>query len=607
MSTATTLKRADVPKEQTWNRESVFSSWDDFQAEYDDVQSKIPELSSYQGRLSESPEVLSEFFEKSMGLRRRIGRMYNYVGLSTAVDTSDKTAKTMEGQIMSLFGQYIATISFSEPELTAMGDITHEWTKTHEPLRIYVHYFDNLMRQQKRTQSAEVERLIGMLSDVFSGPSSVYSELVNTDLKFPDAFDSAGKSYRVAQDIVPPTGIKSTDRELRRDAWEKFCDGHKAVENTLAQNLITSIKQNVFIARVRGYESVLESKLDPANLPVAVFHNLIDTFTENLHVWHRYWEAKRKILKVEEIRPYDIWAPMAENPPVISYQQAVDWIVTSLEPLGEEYVSVLRKGVTTDRWVDYAQNEGRAQGAFSSAVYDCHPFIFNTFDGSLTAMSVLAHELGHSMHSYWMAKHQPEVYNGYFASSASASVAETASNFHQAMTRVHLLTLNTDDRDFQLSLIEEAMFNFHRYFFIMPTLARLEFELFNRAEKNQPLNVELINNLTSQFFGEGYGDALKDDPERTATTWMQFQHLYSSYYTFQYSVGISAAHALSGNIHEGKPNAAENYRNFIGAGWSRYADDLFKLGGVDMTTKEPIEQTFAVMEKLVERLESLAE
>ncbi|MEO1288900.1 MAG: M3 family oligoendopeptidase [Chloroflexota bacterium] len=528
------------------------------------------------------------------------------MGLATAVDTSDDTARTMEGQVNTLFAQMAGTIAFTEPELIAMGNTLSQWAQADERLGIYQHYFDDLLRQAEHTQSPEVERLLGMLSDAFNGPYATYVELVNTDLKFPDALDSQNNPHRVAQDIVPPTGIKSTDRDLRRDAWEKFCDGHKAVENTLASNLITNIKQYVFLARARGYETVLEARLAPANLPVAVFHNLVNTFKDNLHVWHRYWEAKRKVIGIEEIRPYDIWAPLTENPPHISYQQAVDWIVTGLEPLGEQYTSVLRKGATTDRWVDYAQNEGRKQGAFSSACYDCPPFIFNTFDGSLTGMSVLAHELGHSMHSYWMDQHQPEVYNGYFANGSSGAIAETASNFHQAMTRAYLLSINTDDRDFQLSLIEEAMFNFHRYFFIMPTLARLELELYTRAENNQPLNASIINELTAQFFGEGYGDALSDEPVRTATNWMQFQHVYVPYYTFQYSVGISAAHALSGNIHDGKPNATDNYLNFIGAGWSHYAIDLFKLGGVDMTSAETIKQTFAVMSKLVERLEDLA-
>ncbi len=605
MTSPTILKRADVPVEQTWNRESVFATWDEFQAEYDAIAAKIPELEQFKGKLGESPEQLLQFFDLSFALRRRVGRLYNYVGLSTAVDTSDDVAKSQSGQVTGLFGRMASTMAYAEPEMLEIGETLLEWAEQNADLAIYKHYFDDLLRQAKYTQSPEVERLLGMVQDAFSGPSNTYGELANTDLKFPDAVDSEGNKHRVAQDIVPPTGIKSTDRALRRDAWQKFCDAHKAVENTMASNLIASVKQNVFMARARGYNSVLEAQLMPAKLPLEVFHNLIDTFKANISVWHRYWEAKRKALGVESIQPYDIWAPLTDNPPNITYQTAIDWITAGLEPLGDEYVAILRRGATTDRWVDYAQNEGRMQGAFSSAVYDCHPFIFNTFDGSLQAMSVLAHELGHSMHGYWMDKHQPEVYNGYFANGASSSVAETASNFHQAMVRAYLINQNTEDKDFQLALIDEAMFNFHRYFFIMPTLAQFEYEVYTKVENNQPVNAGMLNEIMSRLYADGYGNTMTDDSERTATTWMQFAHLYSPYYTFQYSVGISAAHAFAGNILDGKDNASQRYLDFIGAGWSAYAPDLFAIGGVDMTKPEPVEQTFAVLETLVKRLESL--
>src|SRR5574341_1210988 len=443
-----------------------------------------------------------------------------------------------------------------------------------------------------------------MLQDPFSGTFQTYRELVNADMKFPDALDSAGSPHPVAQAIVPPIGIDSRDRTLRRSAWESFCDQHRALENTLASNLITSVKQAVFQARVRGFGSVLESRLAPANLPLEVFHTLIDTFKANLPVWHRYWAAKSKALGVNKMAPYDIWASLLDDAPRVTYPQAIEWICAGLEPLGDEYVSILRRGALEERWVDYAQNEGRSQGAFSSGAYDTHPFVFNTFDGSLTAASVLAHELGHSMHSYLMNKNQPEIYNGFMASGSSSSVAETASNFHQAMLRAYLMNAKAGDRAFQLGQIDEAMFNFHRYFFIMPTLARFEYEVYSRAEKDQPLNAAILNQIMRDLFAEGYGDTLEDDPDRTATTWGQFLHLYMPFYSFQYSVGISAAHALAEGILSGQPGAAERYLNFLGSGWSQYAPDLFKHAGVDMTRPEQIEKTFGVLANLVERLES---
>lgn len=601
------LKRADVPREQTWNRESLFASWAAFQQELDDIAASLPTLTAYSGRLHESSSVLADWLDTFTQMRRRVVRLFVFVRMATSVDTNDTEAKAQWGQVMSLIGRFNASSAFAEPELLKLGDTLRQWTEQDSRLSIYAHYFDNLLRQQPHIQSPEVEKMLAMLQDSFAGPFQTYRELTNSDMKFPDALDSQGQRHPVRQAILPPNDIQSQDRVLRRNAWESFYDQHLAMQNTLASSLITNVKQQVFLARARGYDSVLEARLKPHNLPVGVFHNLIDTFKANLPVWHRYWAVKRKVLKVDQLHPYDIWAPLVADEPELTYPQAIEWICAGLAPLGSEYVSILRRGCLEDRWVDYAQNEGRGQGAFANAAYDSHPFVFNTFDGRLQAMSVLAHELGHAMHHYLMDRNQPEIYNGRTTSGSSSSdaVAETASNMHQALVRAYLREARADDKSFQLALIAEAMFNFHRYFFIMPTLARFEYEVYSRAERDQPLNAVILNDIMRGLFAEGYGDTMTDDPDRTAITWGQFGHLYMPYYTFQYSVGISAAHAIAEGILAGQDGAVDNYLTMLKAGWSRYAPDLFKLAGVDMTQPEPIQKTFGVLERLVEQLETL--
>jgi len=429
-------------------------------------------------------------------------------------------------------------------------------------------------------------------------------ELTNLDMTFPAAIDSQGQSHPVVQAVVPPSGIQSPDRELRRSAWENYYDGFLSLKNTLASNYIASVKQNLFLARVRGYDSVLEFKLAPHNVPVEVFHNLLETFQANISTWHRYWEAKRKLLGVDKLHPYDIWAPIVQNQPVVPYREGVEMIAAGMAPLGEEYVAVLRRGCLEDGWVDYAPNVGKAQGAASGPSYDTPPFIFTSYNDTLMAMSILAHELGHSMHSYLIDANQPHIYN--LSGELSMTVAETASNFNQALVRAHLLNTRADDPVFQLALIDEALFNFHRYFFIMPTLARFEFEVHTRAEQGQPLTAAILNDLMAGLFAEGYGDTMTDDPQRTAITWAQFGHLYASYYTFQYSIGISAAHALADQILAGSSGAVDNYLNFLKAGSSLYTMDLFDLAGVDMTKSVVVEKTFGVLADLVDRLENLA-
>ncbi len=330
-----------------------------------------------------------------------------------------------------------------------------------------------------------------------------------------------------------------------------------------------------------------------------MFHNLIATFRENLPTWRRYWRLRRKALGVETLHVYDLKAPLTTAKPEVPFGQAVQWICEGMAPLGEEYVAILRRGCTEQRWVDRARNRGKREGAFSSGSHGTHPFIMMSYGDDLFSLSTLAHELGHSLHSYHTRAIQPFLYGRY-----SLFVAEVASNFNQAMVRDYLFRTQTD-RDFQVALIEEAMSNYHRYFFIMPTLARFELEAHARAEAGAPLSADIFIGLMADLFREGYGDEVDFDRERIGITWAQFAHMYMNFYVYQYATGISAAHALSHGILAGAPDAAGRYLDFLKAGGSRYPLDALQDAGVDMTGPEPVRRAFAVLAGLVDRLERL--
>jgi oligoendopeptidase F len=274
-----------------------------------------------------------------------------------------------------------------------------------------------------------------------------------------------------------------------------------------------------------------------------------------------------------------------------------------MAPLGEEYVSVLRKGCLEDGWVDWFPNATKRQGAFSMPSHDTPPFIMMSFTDKVISMSTLAHELGHSMHSYFTEKHQIELYNGY--GRISMTSAETASNFNQALVRAYLKQELADDKAFQLAMLEEALYNYHRYMYQMLNLATFEFEVYSRAEQGEPLSTQILLDLMNEIYSTGYGETLTDDPARTATTWAQFGHLYVPYYTFQYAVGISAADFLSQKIMTRDTLAAENYLSFLKAGGSQYTMDLFNLAGVDMNSPEPVKKAFAVLADMVDQLEKI--
>ncbi|MEZ4671764.1 MAG: M3 family oligoendopeptidase [Anaerolineae bacterium] len=379
---------------------------------------------------------------------------------------------------------------------------------------------------------------------------------------------------------------------------ENYADTYLSFKNTLTSNYLASVKRDVFLARARNYKGALEASLFQNNIGREVFDNLIATYRKNIPTWHKYWAIRRKALGVDTLNPYDIWAPIAKKPPKVPYKKAVAWICEGMKPLGKAYVDALRRGCLEERWVDVYPNKGKSAGAFSFGTYDTHPFIMMSYDDGLGALSTLAHELGHSMHSYHSSK-QPYIYADY-----SLFVAEVASNFNQAMTRAHLFKTNSDP-DFQIAVIEEAMNNLHRYFFIMPTLARFELEVHERIERGEAVTADDLITLMTDLFSEGYGKEMHVDRERVGITWAQFGHLYANYYVYQYATGISAAHALSGRILDGVPGAAENYIKFLSAGSSLYPVDALKLGGVDMATPEAVERTFAVLASYVDRLEKL--
>ncbi|RJP53550.1 MAG: oligoendopeptidase F, partial [Anaerolineaceae bacterium] len=455
-------------------------------------------------------------------------------------------------------------------------------------------------RQQEHVRSSEVEELLGMLADPMSGADNSTSMLVNADFKFAPAITSRGKKMEVTQGNFHNALMEDPDRKVRQSAFESYMDKHIEFKNTLAANLGTSIKNNVFLMRAREHNSTLEASLFNNNIPVDVFHNLINTFKKNLPVWHRYFEIRRKALKLREVAYYDMWAPITKKKPKIPFEKAVDLISESLAPLGREYVDTLRKGCLQDRWVDRYPNQGKSNGAFSYGAPGTHPFIMMSYTDEVGSMSTLAHELGHSMHSYLTWKNQPMTYSNY-----SLFVAEVASNFNQAMMRGHLLKTITD-KNFLIALIEEAVGgNFFRYFFQMPTLARFELETHQRMERGEPLTADTMQNLMADLFIEGFGPKVKVDRPRVGMVWSTFGHLFADYYVYQYATGISGAHALSGKILRGEPNAVENYLGFLKSGSSGYPLDVLKKAGVDLATPKPVEETFAVMEGYIDRLEEL--
>ena len=595
------LSRNKIDKKFTWNAESVFSSIAAWEKEAAKVVEDIAKVKQYQGRLGENAAILLEAMSVSEQLILRAYKLYMFASFSYAVETTNQQAGGLLGKAQGIFGQVASAVAYLQPEILEIGkDKLDEWTNQSEKLAIYRHNFEDLFRQQAHVRSAEVEEILGLVSDPLGGAYNSTSMLTNADFKFKSIKDSKGQIIDVTQGNYDTQLMHLPDRKARKAAYETYMDRYVEHKNTLASNLETSIKANVFNMRARRHETTLSASLFNLNIPTDVFHNLINTFTKNLPVWHRYFDIRRKALGLKKLAYYDMWAPIAKKKVKVPYEKGVELICESLAPMGKEYVDIVRKGCLKDRWVDVYPNQGKSHGAFSSGAQGTHPFIMMSYTDEVTSMSTLAHELGHSMHSYLTWRNQPFVYTGY-----SLFVAEVASNFHQAMMRGHLFN-TIKDKNFQISLIEEAVGgNFFRYFFQMPTLARFELETHQRVERGEPLTADSLIDLMADLFGEGFGPNFDMDRQRVGMTWSTFPHLFQDYYVYAYATGISGAHALAGRILRGEPNAVEDYLGFLKSGASDYSLNVLKKAGVDMTSPKPVEETFAVMESYVDRLEKL--
>jgi len=595
--------RSKVDKRFTWDAESVFPDKGGWEQAVDTILASLPDLAEFKGHLGDGPESLADWLDASERAHRLMAKVMVYTTMSYSVDVGDQLAAARTDRARTVAAQLSAAASFAVPEMLAIGiPKLRGWIANTPRLAHLAHYFDRLEKLQEHIRSSEVEELLAQASDPLATALSVHGVLANTDLKFAPAVGSDGELHEVAQGTVAAL-LTNPDREVRRTAFESYADQHLAMRHAMAASLAGGIKRDVFFARARGYASSLEAALEPAHIPVEVFHNVVRTFRDNVGTWHRYWRIRREALGLEVLKPYDTRAQLSASTLKVPYEQAVEWIAEGVAPLGEEYVRVLRKGAFEDRWVDVYPNKGKRMGAFSTGAMDTRPFIFMSYNDDIYSMSTLAHELGHSMHSYHTRGTQPFLYSNY-----GLFQAEVASNMHQALTRRHLLATKTDPA-FQVAVIEEAMSNFYRYFFIMPSLARFELEVHTRVEGGEALTAEALNKLMADLMLEVYGsevDVNERDRERVGSTWAQFHtHLYANFYVYQYATGIAAADHLVQRVAAGDQKAVESYLAFLKSGGSMYPLEGLRMAGVDMASPEPVEAAFATLASMVDRLEKL--
>ena len=590
-------QRSQIPVEHTWNTADIYPSDEAWETAADRARSLIGELSGYAGRLGESAKTLYEFLTAFMQAGDKLSNLYRYASLRQDEDTRVPQYQAMAGKAMSLLVETNAAIAFATPELLKLPKETLEQFYADEPeLELYRRYFTIIQDKKEHTLSDAEEKLLAAAREMAQAPDDIYSKFTNADLTFPDAVDRDGNLLPLSNATFVPYEM-SEDRELRRSAYEQYYDTCGRFQNTAAAVLSSEVKQRQFFASARKYDTPLAAAVSDTRVPPQVYHNLVDTVNANLDKLHRYVRLRKKLLGVDELHMYDIYAPMVSGADkVIPFDEAKATVYDALAPMGEAYRSIIKEGFD-NRWIDVYENVGKRSGAYMNGVV-VHPFVLLNQKDNLDSMFTMAHEMGHAVHSYLSNKTQPIVYRDYVI-----FVAEVASTCNEALLMEHLLAHTTDDRE-RAWLLNHFLEQFKGTLYRQTMFAEYELRLGQLNAQGVPLTAQKLSEeykaLNAKYFGP---DMVTDD--RIALEWVRIPHFYYNYYVYQYSTGYSAAIALSRRIlREGEP-AVKDMLAFLSGGCSKDPIDLLRGAGVDMAGPEPIQAALDLFGSLLDEMEAL--
>jgi len=584
--------REDIDDKYKWDLGKLFESDEEWEEAFETVLKEIEELEDYKGRVTESPETLLELLKLRENLKRTVADLNSYANKKYDQDTRKDQYQAMKSRVSTLSSQLSSSLSFIDPELQEAGkDQINDLIKENEELEVYNHFFDNILRFKPHTRSQEVEQVLANLGDVLDAPDTAFKALMNADMEFPSVEKPNGESVEITQSNFTNL-LKNSDREFRSKAHEEFYSQLNTVENTIATNFEKNIRRNVKMADIKNFDSARKASLFSSNIPVDVYDNLVETVEGNLDALHSHLELKKSVLGVDDLKPEDVYMPVADSEsPEVSFEEAKEFVIEAVAPLGEDYQEAMKEGLNSG-WVDVYENKGKRSGAYSSATYDSQPYILMNYQDDVSSMYTLAHELGHSMHSYYSKKNQPYIYSNY-----GIFVAEVASTVNEALLTRYLLE-NAEDKELKKHALSHYLENFRNTLFRQAMFADFEKKVHEKVENGEALTSD---SLTEQYgaLKEKYHKPVEID-DYIKTEWMRIPHFYYNFYVYQYSTGISAAETLVEKILSEGP---EDYIEFLSTGSREYPVEALKIAGVDMESPEAVETAIERYREHVEKAE----
>lgn len=592
------LKRSEVREEDTWDLSDMYVSKEAWEKELEEIADITKDLERMEGRVTAAAENLLKTLELSARAEQKLELAFSYAERLYDQDQKNTAHQAMAQRMYALFTDYGSRTAFIVPEILAADEQTLEkYLKEKEELELYRIQIKEIQRTKAHSLSAEMEKLVAMTGEMAQTPDQVYSIINNADFVYPQIRDEHGELVRLTHGNFVPME-ESADRRVRKDAFESFYSVYRQFANTLAALYNGQVKKQIFYARARKYDSTLEAAVDANNVPVRVYHNLIDTVNKNMEKMHRYVKIRKKCLGVEELHMYDIYTPMiADAAKKISFDEAKETVLKALAPLGEEYVAKVKEGFE-NRWIDVYENEGKRSGAYSAGAYGAHPYVLLNQNDTLDNMFTLAHEMGHAMHSYYSNENQPYIYSQY-----KIFVAEVASTCNEVLLMEYLLA-NTTDKKERAYLLNHYLDSFKGTVYRQTMFAEFEMRTNRMAEEGESLTAENLCALYHELNEKYYGKDMVSDTE-ISYEWARIPHFYYNFYVYQYATGYSAAVAIAHAIlKEGAP-AVERYKKFLSGGCSMSPVELLKIAGVNMEEPAPVQEALDVFGEILDEIETL--
>ncbi|NGT49622.1 oligoendopeptidase F [Clostridium perfringens] len=598
MSEVKKLRRRDeIPESDKWRIDKIYETPAKWNEELNKLKKEAPKLKDFEGKLG-NKEDLKAFLLLNEKLSRKLGKLYVYAHMRSHEDTSNPEMQSLVNKIDPYSAEFSSYTAYFVPEILSLKEGTIEnFINEDKDLKQYKIYFEMILNEKPHILSKEVESVLASVSDCLGAPESIYSMLTNSDMTFGEIVDESGRKVELTEGNYI-SFIKSKDRKVREAAFKLLFGTYKKYENTLATSLTSSIKNFVFESKTRKYNSSLEASLKPNNIPVEVYYNALKTVDENMDALHRYVRIKKKLLNLEEIHMYDLYVPVIEcKKEHLEYKDAISLVEEGLKPLGKEYLDIFNEGIN-EGWIDVYENKGKRSGAYSWGSYDTMPYVLLNYNYELNDASTLAHEMGHSIHSYYTRKTQPYIYGDY-----SLFCAEVASTTNEILLIHHLIEKETD-KNKKLYLINQELEQIRTTVFRQLMFAEFELKTHEAIENGESLTSEVLCKMWKDINIKYFGKDMNVD-EEISIEWARIPHFYSDFYVYQYATGYAAASSFANSILSKGEEAVEKYKGFLKAGGSMYPINTLKMAGVDMTTSKPLKDTLDRFNELLDMLEEI--